>query len=193
MTTISNEYKALNKELHRTQNNFGSGGWKRAKKVWEEFIQPNGAIKLSDEVLDYGCGKGTFAKEIWYTYKFWIDNYDPCVQEYSDRPENNSYAAITCLDVLEHVEPELLTEVLNDLKSIGISNCLYYFNVALVPSNKILADGRNAHLIVRPADWWVGQFKGNGFEVIKAEYENQGPKLEFLNCILKKVPSGNKG
>lgn len=186
MVTISENYLALNKELHKT-NNFGSGGWKRAKKVYEEFLKS----RLLTNILDYGCGKGMLAKEIYYTYGIWVSNYDPTVEEYSTRP-TGKWDGITCMDVLEHVEPELLTEVLNDLKSLGTVGCLYYFNVALVPSNKTLADGRNAHLIVRDQDWWLGVFKGNGFEVIKAEFEDGGPQLRFLNCILKKT-NANQG
>jgi len=30
-----------------------------------------------------------------------------------------------------------------------------YLVISTRPASKILADGRNAHLIVKPADWWV--------------------------------------
>jgi hypothetical protein len=73
-----------------------------------------------------------------------IQHYEPAVVEWADMPE--PYEMVACLDVLEHIEPALLDNVLDDLqrvtKSIGL------FTVSTVEAMKVLPDGRNAHLIV---------------------------------------------
>ena len=58
-----------------------------------------------------------------------------------------------CSDVLEHIEPELLENVLDDL--CGLSQKAVYLCVATRPAKKILSDGRNAHLIVEDESWWL--------------------------------------
>jgi hypothetical protein len=54
--------------------------------------------------------------------------------------------------VLEHVEPDLLTNVLIDIR--GYADKAVYLVISTRPASKFLADGRNAHLIVKPAAWW---------------------------------------
>jgi len=52
---------------------------------------------------------------------------------------------VTCIDILEHIEPELLENVLLELKRLH--GRLYFFTIHLGPAGKTLSDGRNAHLI----------------------------------------------
>jgi hypothetical protein len=59
---------------------------------------------------------------------------------------------VVCNDVLEHVEPEHLDEVLKHMASLAKKAIV--LTVATVPAVKTLADGRNAHLIVENARWW---------------------------------------
>ncbi|MCI0564617.1 MAG: hypothetical protein MN733_39620 [Nitrososphaera sp.] len=101
----------------------------------------------TQDVLDYGCGKGLTAAGL----PFPIKEYDPAIEGKDTLPEPAD--VVLCLDVLEHVEPECISEVLDHLasltKKVGI------FNIALYPAMKTLADGRNAHLIVESAWWWA--------------------------------------
>ncbi len=76
--------------------------------------------------------------------------YDPAFPEYGDpRPAD----LVTCIDVLEHVEEPYLEAVLLDLKTITRKNG--FFTVHSGPAEKVLADGRNAHLIQAPSSWWL--------------------------------------
>jgi len=59
---------------------------------------------------------------------------------------------VTCIDVLEHIEPELLENVLDDLQRVVDKYGL--FTIHTGPAQKILPDGRNAHLIQQPLAWW---------------------------------------
>ena len=80
-----------------------------------------------------------------------IQNYDPAVPEYSKPPAPADL--VVCTDVLEHVEPEMLDGVLDDLKRLTLH--YFYGEIAIVPAKKTLADGRNAHLTVHPIGWWL--------------------------------------
>lgn len=138
---ISAEYVALNRQLHRDNLAYGVGGGKYAKRVLEIAASIG-----SHSILDYGAGKGYLAKEI----PFPIWEYDPAIsgKEHSPRPAD----IVVCLDVLEHIEPDKLLVVLQDLARC--TKRLGYFVIHTGPSSKFLADGRNAHLIQEPKHWW---------------------------------------
>jgi hypothetical protein len=57
---------------------------------------------------------------------------------------------------MEHVEPEYLDSVIDDLKRIIINTG--FFSIATIPARKTLMDGRNAHLIIKPVNWWLSLF-----------------------------------
>lgn len=63
---------------------------------------------------------------------------------------------VACIDVLEHIEPELLENVLDDLQRVTANTGV--FSVHTGPARKLLPDGRNAHLIQQPASWWLPKF-----------------------------------
>ena len=103
-------------------------------------------------VLDYGAGKGALGQLLQdYDPALSIQNYDPAVPDYADLPARA--ALLICNDVLEHVEPEYLDAVLDHMTSL--MGQVGFLVIALRKSNKRLPDGRNAHLIVADADWWL--------------------------------------
>jgi len=95
-----------------------------------------------EDILDYGCGKAKL--------KVRCRRYDPAVPEYSKLPSPADL--VVCTDVLEHVEPEFLDNVLYHIKSLTKKKA--YFTISCNPAKKTLPDGRNAHLIVRIPKWW---------------------------------------
>lgn len=76
--------------------------------------------------------------------------YDPAFPEYGPPKKAD---IVCCIDVLEHIEEEYLTNVLDELKKITMK--LGFFTIATKPAGKFLKDGRNAHLIQKPASWWL--------------------------------------
>ena len=84
---------------------------------------------------------------------FPIWEFDPAiaVKEQTPKPAD----VVVCTDVLEHVEPDYLDAVLVDLRRVT-KVCLFVA-ISTKPANKNLSDGRNAHLIVESADWWVAR------------------------------------
>jgi 2-polyprenyl-3-methyl-5-hydroxy-6-metoxy-1,4-benzoquinol methylase len=147
---ISEKYRQLQQELHKNRG-YGQASVDLAPYVAEVIRRDR-----VEELLDYGAGKGRLGEELeWLVpWPLRIHRYDPAVPEWSARPEPAPFVA--CIDVLEHIEPDLLPNVLDDLARVTAGTGL--FTVATGPAMKILPDGRNAHLIQQPASWWLPLF-----------------------------------
>jgi len=142
---ISEEYRELNRQLHEQNPGYG-GGYK-----WAEFIK-----KFSDgTILDYGCGKGKLSSLL---PDLEIVEYDPAIKGKDALPEPAD--TVVCVDVIEHVEPEYLDDVLKHLISLTKKKLLLV--IACRPGNKYLPDGRLAHLIVKDEEWWKNKLKEHG-------------------------------
>jgi hypothetical protein len=139
---ISEEYRRLNEKLHEDRPDYGTSGHRWVVPV-RELAREMGATSI----LDYGCGKRTLERELGFA----INNYDPAVEGLDAAPEPADL--VVCTDVLEHIEPECLEDVLDDLQRV--TKGFGFFNIATRPAVKTLADGRNAHLIVEKARWWL--------------------------------------
>lgn len=143
---ISQDYRALNRQLHQANLAYGVGGGKHADTV-KKLIAATGA----QSVLDYGCGKGYLAKAL----PFPIWEYDPAIHGKDESPKPADL--VVCTDVLEHIEPDCLLSVLADLKrcvkSVG------YFTIHTGAARKTLPDGRNTHLIQQKRQWWKNRLK----------------------------------
>lgn len=147
----SGQYKELQKELHAREAAYGTSGVKHAGHV-QELAKRMG----TREILDYGCGKQTLQKNI----PFPITNYDPFVDGLDDEPDPHNL--VVCSDVLEHIEPDCLADVLTHLHAK--TKQVLFVDVATRLAKKSLADGRNAHLIIKETLWWLNQL-GNLFDV----------------------------
>ena len=150
-TLISNDYKNANQNLH---NNHIYG--QENHSINDRIIKIIGAasrIKMCKSVLDYGCGKGLLVKSLLKQFGSSIDvkGYDPGIPEYDI--QYTPADIVICFDVLEHIEPENLSAVLGDISqnTLGIFICI----IDLLPAQKKLVDGRNAHLLLAPPGWWL--------------------------------------
>jgi hypothetical protein len=145
MTTISDEYRAQQVELHMNPN-YGVASIAFAPIV-AKLIVDNGIKSLSD----YGAGKKNLQRAL-EPAGISIDYrpYDPAFPEYGDPQEAD---LVACIDVLEHIEPACLDAVLDDL--VRIMPRIGFLSVHTGAAVKVLSDGRNAHLIQEPARWWL--------------------------------------
>ena len=108
-----------------------------------------------DHLLDYGCGHNLSLRETLKPERaFKYQCYDPGVPEYAEAPVPAQM--VVCIDVLEHIEPELLDNVLDHLEEL--TEEVLFATVHTGPAGKVLPDGRNAHLIQQPAEWWLPKF-----------------------------------
>lgn len=68
------------------------------------------------ELLDYGCGKAGLFRGLKVAHDLKLQAYDPGLPAFAGDPV--PMQMVTCIDVLEHVEPECLDAVLDDLKRV---------------------------------------------------------------------------
>ncbi len=144
---ISDTYAQQNREMHERYAGYGSKGTQWAAYV-EQLVIEDG----HRSILDYGSGKGSLAATIARA-GIEVAEYDPGVPGKESPPQ--AADLVVCLDVLEHVEPEYLDNVLSDLARV--TKRKIFFDIATVAAQKTLSDGRNAHMIVQSGDWWKEQ------------------------------------
>lgn len=152
---ISPEYLAEQIRLHQQPRGYGGKG-----KKWATAVQSLSWTYGCTSILDYGCGEGSLI-----TYLMAVNDprfrdfsprvtdyreYDPAIAGKDELPEPADL--VVCTDVIEHVEPERLSTVLQHLK--GLARKVLFLVIATRPSGKTLSDGRNAHLILESAEWW---------------------------------------
>lgn len=144
---ISDAYLLEQQRLHATPRGYGAKGGK-----WHVSVRWLADQYGCASVLDYGCGQGGLATALQGS-GLEVREYDPAIAEKSTHPEPADLVA--CTDVLEHVEFDKLPRVLNHLQSLARK--VVFLVVALDEANKWLSDGRNAHLIQRPREWWMAK------------------------------------
>jgi len=149
---ISDTYRALNGNLHEG-GNYGRHGDKWAGEV-TRLINRYGA----KSVLDYGCGQGSLAQSLGPI----VQEYDPAIANKDALPLPADL--VVCTDVLEHIEPECLSDVLDHLRALSRLAC--FAVISTRAAQKFLADGRNAHLIVENDDFWR-QHLANRFAIVE--------------------------
>ena len=146
MKTITEEYRRLQQELHKNPN-YGVASLTFAPLVANVIRETNAA-----SVSDYGAGKKNLPKGLASAGIVVpaYHPYDPAFPEYGPPMPAD---LVCCIDVLEHIEPELVDNVIAELASI--TTRLGFFTIHMWPAAKVLADGRNAHLIQKPSSWWL--------------------------------------
>lgn len=150
---ISPEYLAQQKAMHTGPRGYGGKGSKWAADA-ERLYDRAAAASL----LDYGCGEGSLARAL---RPRGIDprEYDPAIKGKDDLPDPADI--VVCSDVLEHIEPDCIDAVLDHLRALTKIECLAV--ICLRPANKNLPDGRNAHILLRPIEWWRERLEAHGF------------------------------
>jgi hypothetical protein len=150
---FSEEYIRLNTQLHLQNRRFGYNAAKR-KKIIKELVTRYEA----KTVLDYGSGKGSL-KEVMGEI---VTNYDPAIPEFSKLPEPADL--VVCLDVMEHIEPPYVDNVLDHIKALTLKAA--YFIIVFHASKDILPDGTNAHVCIEGKRFWDEKLQGR-FKIIE--------------------------
>lgn len=143
---ITDGYRREQEALH-AKGNYGTASLEYGAAI-SALVEKTGAKTL----LDYGCGSMQNLKTVLDCDVMYL-GYDPAVPEFSAKFPSD---LVVCIDVLEHIEPELLENVLDDLQSL--TKGWAFMTVHTGPARKTLSDGRNAHLIQQPPEWWLPKF-----------------------------------
>lgn len=108
---ISEEHRTAEYRKHITDPEYGG-----------EAIQYSGQISTIinnmqfDEVLDYGSGKGELARSLTLDHPVKVHLYDPAIPAIAESPDPREM--VVCVEVLNHVEPDFVDSVLDDIKRV---------------------------------------------------------------------------
>lgn len=166
---VSDDYRIQLEQIH------ASSKWgATAKGKWKQIDHIAESIKELT-ILDYGAGQGGLKTKLQAELpnKYNVLEYEPGRKELSNFPEEQNF--VVCVDVLEHVEPALVDNVLDDLKRVTLKKG--FFTVSTRLAHRKLPDGRNAHLIVESSSWWEEKLTTR-FKIIKSKYYENG--AEFI-------------
>jgi hypothetical protein len=136
---------SLNKQLHDTNPHYGAHASRDAKAVLKIL-----RLRNCKTILDFGCGKGSLKPTLLgLDPTLSVLEYDPAIPGKDVMP-SSPVDFFVALDVMEHIEPAYLDDVLNQISGMAET---FLLKISLRPAEKFLPDGRNAHLIVEPAAW----------------------------------------
>lgn len=141
---ITPEYREANKKLHEDKEDYGTSSGR-----WSQQVAQIANVSDAQYILDYGCGKGLLKQGL--NNSPYVIEYDPGIEGKDAPPEPCDM--VVCTDVLEHIEPDCLEDVLDDLKRVTLK--VGFFVIDTWPAIKNLPDGRNAHLIQETEEWWL--------------------------------------
>jgi len=158
--TISDEYRQQVLDEHAKQPRWGLTGPKYAGRDIEHLLERREYIQT---VLDFGAGKGLLGQYIkasgWKGK--WVD-YDPGIPGIDVLPECQFDLVVTT-DVLEHIEPDRVLEVIETLGKLTFK--ALYSNIACVPTNKFFTEGpfmgQDLHLSIHAPSWWRSRVRDN--------------------------------
>lgn len=157
---ITERYRALNAALHAAEPDYGGGAGRKYMKRLQALLDDYGTT----DVLDYGCGKGTLARLFPC-----VRGYDPAVRQFAALPEPADL--VICRDVLEHVEPDCLHDVLDHLRSLTRRAAV--LTIATRPAANWLPDGRNTHVCLMPKAAWLDEL-AQRWPVVRVVNEQEG-------------------
>lgn len=158
---ISDEALAEEVALGMRPDGYGGKG-----NRWAEAVIWVAQAFQCGSALDYGCGEGKLrAKLLTAAPRLDCREYDPRIPGKDQRSQLLFADLVVCTDVLEHVEPEKIGNVLRDIDALARK--AVFLVVCLRPSNKLLSDGTtNAHRLVRSKAWWEAKVAEHQMEIV---------------------------
>jgi hypothetical protein len=164
-TLCSPKYRTVISAMHK-QEKWGGKGSRYLGAVQEIIDKVQMWVEKPREkvtVLDYGAGRGSLAEAL---KPHRCQQYDPAIKGLHVLPKPSDI--VVCTDVLEHIEPKLLDNVLDHIERLTREVALLV--ISCRPANAVLPDGRNAHLIVETPDWWLEKIRSRGkWNILKLE------------------------
>ncbi len=193
MSGLESHIKA-SQQLHKESSSYGpASSYFQDSSVKRLFGIPYGIRKVNEysrikSVLDFGAGKGGLVLALKKTLgnEINIKGFDPGVKEYSTMPKEK-FDIITCVDVLEHIDRHSIDAVLNQIKNSMTG--FMVFIIDLIPAKKSLVDGRNAHILLAPPEYWASKINqtfdySTCFNLGELENGEKYP-IKFIGCCCK--------
>lgn len=145
--TYSDAWLDRHRQTHAQHAAFGTHGHPYLLDTVRDLAARLAAtIGEQPSLLDYGCGKGVFLREMTRIGLFrYLRGYDPAVQAFRQRPAQR-YDLVVCLDVLDQLENEFVEPAIADVAQLAGHAAL--FGVITVQTPAL------AHLNPRSAETW---------------------------------------
>ena len=149
---ISKEYKNKIIEKHK-KGHWGGNVEKRIPDLILKYMN----LSRAKSILDYGSGYGAFKEAMQgLPGDMSIHEYEPGVPGKDQDPPVCD--ATVCFDVLEHIEPSKIDNVLKHI--YDKTRFWAILHICTIPSRNTFPDGKNLHLIIEDSAWWVKKFLG---------------------------------
>lgn len=167
---MENSFVEASKQLHIDNKKYGAASEYSDPRTMKFRLTIPSAIKATQKVcpiqslLDHGTGQGGLISTLTQEENLQINaqGYDPGVPSFSKKP-TSKYDVVTSIDVLEHIGKPFIQSTLQEIS--GLTNKFFFFCIDLLPASKKTADGRNAHFLIAPSEWWITQIK-NEFKIL---------------------------
>ena len=82
------------------------------------FVEPWVQLAKPASLLDYGAGQGGFVDILNVPSAGVRDSYAPAIPQIAARPQR-TYDMVLCIDVMEHIEPYEVADVLADIATFA--------------------------------------------------------------------------
>ncbi len=175
---ISESYRQLNIDKHNEDPTWGT------ESKWESRVVELARRYGCKSILDYGCGKGVLVSGL--RKRGWsVTGFDPCTK---DNTPPKPHGMVTCIDVLEHVEPEYVDAVIDNLHRLSLR--VAFVVISCRPALHRLADGSNAHRTIESAPWWQQKLEERGWDV-RIDKDHTYEEGQFV-AILEQVNWKNR-
>ena len=167
---MENSFIEASKNLHKDNKEYGAASEYSDPKSMKFRLTIPTAIKAAQNIypiqslLDHGTGQGGLISTLNQEENLELNaqGYDPGVPTFSKKP-TSKYDIVTSIDVLEHVGKPFIHSTLHEISDI--TGKFFFFCIDLLPASKKTTDGRNAHFLIAPTEWWIYQIK-NEFKII---------------------------
>ena len=159
------DYGKIYSEMHNNQKVFPG----TSIKTYVSEIAQCVRLYRPRNMLDYGSGKG-FQYLVSRVQEQWggllPHCYDVGVRQLAEQPKG-PFDGLICTDVMEHIDEPDVDAILADIFSMvpkrddgGTS--FAFFAIACRPAaRKVLPDGRNVHLCIKPPSWWRDRLRAH--------------------------------
>lgn len=148
---------------HATKKTFSGNGVLKHAVALVTMSKKIGATSA----IDYGAGKGLqYGKVVDLpgydlpvslegALGYLVTKYDPAVPAFMAPPDGPA-DLVFCTDVMEHIPGEDIPYIVSELSRLAIKGM--FVTVGTYPAKKHLPNGENAHVCIKPTEWWVEQF-----------------------------------
>ena len=145
--TSSDDWLRRHRETHERHAAFGTHRHPYLVPRIRELATGLARGGEAPSLLDYGCGKGAFLREMSGTGLFrFVRGYDPALDRFKARPAQ-AYDMVVCLDVLDQLEPPFVEPAIRDVAQFAGRVALFSLITVQTPAM--------AHLRPRSAQTWA--------------------------------------